>query len=140
MRQGSLLLLPLLLGCVGEPSPSTRPPYDLQELATRAPGIGALVRAVQLCGLTLSQPAQERAAQIEAAAIELHQHQGGTLERDAFLRGMAPPRFDPPHASRDRAAWCAAKRPEVQQMDAMLNGADGTALVQRAEAAQASFR
>lgn len=139
MRQGPLLLL-LLLACTADPMPPAAPAYDLEELAAKAPEIGTLVRAAQLCGIVLSQPAQERAARIEEAAIELHRHRGGTPARDAFLRGMAPPHFQPRQRGRDRTAWCAEKRPAVQRMDAMLNGAEGTALVQRAEAAQASLR
>src|SRR5689334_18276150 len=85
------------------PSPlPAAPAYDLEELASKAPEIGTLVRAAQLCGQVLSQPAQERAARIEEAAIELQQHRGGTPARDAFLREMAPPRFDPKQRGRDR--------------------------------------
>jgi hypothetical protein len=116
------------------------PTYDLAELLTRAPEIGSLVRAAQLCGVALSQPAQERAARIEEAALELHRARGGMPARDAFLHSMAPPRFEPRQRGRDRIAWCAAKRPAVQQMDGLLNGTEGTALVQRAEAAQGSLR
>ena len=53
---------------------------------------------------------------------------------------MAPPHFEPKQHGRDRAAWCTEKRPAVQRMDGMLNSTEGTALVQRAEAAQASLR
>jgi len=139
MRLGPLLLLPLLIACA-EDTPPAAPALGLQELAARAPEIGGLVRAAQFCGLPLSQPAHDRAARIEAAAIGLHRQRGGTLARDAFLREMAPPVFEGRNRSRDRAAWCTTKRPEVQRIDAMLNGPEGTALVQRAEAAEASFR
>lgn len=135
-----LPLLTLLVACASEPPAPVAPAYDLQELATKAPTIGATVRAAQLCVLPLSQPAQDRAARIEAAAIALHQQRGGTVARDAFLQGMAPPTFEGRQRLRDRHAWCAAQRPGVQQMDAMLNSAEGTALVQRAEAAEAALR
>ncbi len=140
MRPGFLLLLPLLVACAADPAPPATSAVDLQELATRAPEIGALVRAAQFCNVALSQPAQERAARIEEAALEVHKHRGGTPARDAFLQGLAPPRFEGRQHGRDRAAWCAEKRPAVQRMDGMLNSAEGTALVQRAEAAQASLR
>ena len=140
MRLGFLSLLPLLVACAADPSPPAAPAVDQQELATRAPEIGGLVRAAQFCGVALSQPAQERAARIEEAALELHRHRGGTPARDAFLQGLAPPRFEPRQRGRDRAAWCAEKRPAVQQVDGLLNSAEGTALVQRAEAVQASLR
>jgi hypothetical protein len=140
MRHGSLLLLLLLPACTADPTPPVAPTHDLAELASKAPEIGGLVRAAQLCGLALSRPAQERAAGIEEAALELQRHRGGTRARDALLRGMAPPHFDPKQRGRDRAAWCTEKGPAVQRMDGMLNSTEGTALVQRAEAAQASLR
>ncbi|MDO9707926.1 hypothetical protein [Paracraurococcus lichenis] len=135
-----LPLLTLLVACAAEPPAPVAPVLDLEGLATKAAEIGALVRAAQLCALPLSQPAQDRAARIEAAAILLHQQRGGTVARDAFLRDMAPPAFEGRQRLRERAAWCATKRPEVQQVDAMLNGAEGTALVQRAEDAEARLR
>jgi hypothetical protein len=141
MRPHPLLLLPLLLlACTVEPPPPAVPTHELDELASKAPEIGGLVRAAQLCGLALSQPAQERAARIEEAALELQRHRGGTVARDAFLRGMAPPHFESKQHGRDRAAWCMEKRPAVQRMDGMLNSTEGTALVQRAEAVQANLR
>ena len=102
-------------------------------------GQGGLVRAAQLCGLALSRPAQERGARIEEAALEVQRHRGGTPARDAFLRSMAPPHFEPKQREHDRAAWCAEKRPAMQRMDGMLNSTEGTELVQRAEAAEASL-
>ena len=140
MRPGPLLPLLLLLACTADPSPPAAPAPDLADVTSQAQEIGGLVRAAQLCGLALSQPAQERAARIEEAALEVQRHAGGTQARDTFLRGLAPPHFEPRQRGRDRAAWCAEKRPAVQRMDAMLNGTEGTALVQRAEAAQASLR
>jgi hypothetical protein len=140
MRHGSLLPMLLLLACTADPTPPVVPAYDLEEVTTKAPGIGGLVRAAQLCGLVLSQPAQERAARIEEAALEVQRSNGGTKARDAFLQAMAPPHFEPRQHGRDRAAWCAEKRPAVQRMDGMLNSSEGTALVQRAEAVQASLR
>src|SRR5215212_8188122 len=135
MRPSSLLLLlPLLLLACTEAPPPAVSIHDLEELATKAPEIGGLVRAAQLCGLALSQPAQERAARIEEAALELQRHRGGTTARDTLLRSMAPPHFEPKQHGRDRAAWCMEKRPAVQRMDGMLNSTEGTALVQRAEA------
>ncbi|WP_431269431.1 hypothetical protein [Dankookia sp. P2] len=139
MRHGSLLPLLLLLGCATDPVPPTAPAQDLAELSGKAPEIGGLVRAAQLCGLALSRPAQERAARIEEAALEVERHRGGIQARDAFLQGMAPPHFEPRQRGRDRAAWCREKGPAVQDMDTMLNSPEGTALVQRSEAAQASL-
>ena len=110
------------------------------ELTSKAPEIGGLVRAAQLCGLVLSQPAQERAARIEEAALEVQRHRGGTQARDAFLRGMAPPHFDRGSAAATAPPGARKKAPAVQRMDGMLNSTEGTALVQRAEAAQASLR
>lgn len=134
MRYGPLFLLPLLLACTSGPQSPTGSPAGPDELAERASEIGGLVRAAQSCGLTLSQPTLERAARIEEAALELHRNRGGTAARNAFLQGMAPPRFDGRQRGRDRAAWCTEKRPAVQQMDAFLNSPDGTTFVQRAEA------
>lgn len=139
MRQASLLPLLLLLACAADPPPPAAPAHDLAELAGKAPEIGGLVRAAQLCGLALSRPAQERAARIEEAALEVQRHRGGTPARDALLHDMAPPRFEPRLRGRDRAAWCREKAPAVQRLDTMLNSPDGTGLVQRAEAAQASL-
>jgi hypothetical protein len=138
MRHGSLLPLLLLLACTAAPPSPVAPALDQEDLAGRAREIGGLVRAAEPCGVALSQPARERAARIEEAALEVQRHRGGTQARDAFLRGMAPPSFEPRQRGRDRAAWCAERRPAVQRMDAMLNGPEGTHLVQQAEAAQAS--
>ena len=139
MRHGSLLPMLLLFACTADQPPSAASAHDLAELTSKAPEIGGLVRAAQLCGLALSRPAQERAARIEEAALEVQRHRGGTQARDAFLHGMAPPHFDPKQRGRDRAAWCTDKGPAVQRMDGMLNSTEGTALVQRAEATQASL-
>lgn len=139
MRQGSPLLMLLLLACTAAPQPPVMPALDPDALTTQAHGIGGLVRAAQLCGQVLSQPAQERAARIERAALEVQRHRGGTPARDAFLRSMAPPHFEPKQRGHDRAAWCAEKRPAMLRMDGMLNSSEGTELVQQAEAAEASL-
>ncbi|MBK1658185.1 hypothetical protein [Paracraurococcus ruber] len=133
-------LLPLLAACAAEPPMAAAPAADAQALAARATGIGGLVRAAQLCGIPLSQQAQDRAARIEAAAIALHQHRGGMPARDGFLREMAPPGFEGRRRTQDRAAWCAGRRGAVESLDAMLNGPEGTALMQQAEAAEARLR
>ena len=139
MRRGRLLPMLLLGACTAaSPSPAVSV-HDPGDLDSKAREIGGLVRAAQPCSLVLSQPARERAARIEEAALEIERHRGGTQARDAFLRGMAPPAFEPKRRGRDRAAWCAEQGPALLRMDAMLNGPEGTALVQRAEAAQASL-
>jgi hypothetical protein len=132
MWHAPLVLALLLLGCTVESL--FTPDHDAQELMAKAPEIGALVRAAQFCAIPLSQPAQDRAARIEAAAIELHRQRGGTTARDAYLRGMAPPAFEGRQRGSDRTAWCTTKRQAVTGLDAMLNSAEGTALVERAEA------
>ncbi|RYI78167.1 MAG: hypothetical protein EON47_24700 [Acetobacteraceae bacterium] len=116
------------------------PAYDLQELAISAPILGELVRAGQVCGVPVSITALDRAARIEAAAIELHERQGGMPARDDFLRSMAPPSFEARQRGRDKAQWCAGKRPEIERVDRLLTGEAGQALLRRAEAARGSFR
>ena len=108
-------------------------------MTVSAPILGELVRAGQVCGVPVSLTALDRAARIEAAAIELNERQGGTEARDNFLRSMAPPSFDPGQRGRDRAQWCSGKRIEIERVDGFLTGASGTALVERAEATRASF-
>src|SRR5687768_16107753 len=103
----ALLAMALLIGCADTGTPAHSP--DAQEILERAPAIGEAVRAASVCDVTLSMPAQDRAARIEAAAIELHNHQGGIAARDAFLHALRPPVFDPRQRGRDRAAWCSAR-------------------------------
>ena len=136
-----LLALATLAGCAG--GEAARPDgsaYDLQELAISAPILGELVRAGQVCGVPVSITALDRAARIEAAAIELHERQGGMPARDDFLRSMAPPNFEARQRGRDKAQWCAGKRPEIERVDGLLTGEAGQALLRRAEAARAGFR
>ncbi|MBV1798626.1 hypothetical protein [Siccirubricoccus sp. G192] len=128
----------LLAGCV-DAVPPAQPP-DAQEVLERARSIGEMVRAASICNAMLSMPAQDRAARIEAAAIELHNRRGGVAARDAFLHALRPPAFDPAQHGRDRAAWCNARRAEIARMDTVLAGPEGAALVQRAEMAQAALR
>ena len=134
----ALLAMTLVAGCV-----DARPPaqsLEAQEILERARAIGETVRAASVCNAMLSMPAQDRAARIEAAAIELHNHQGGVAARDAFLHALRPPAFDPGQRGRDRAAWCNARRAEIARMDSVLAGPEGAALAQRAEMAQAALR
>ncbi|TCZ55384.1 hypothetical protein [Roseicella aquatilis] len=139
MRRGPLLLLILLAACAARPPAPAMPAVESGELAERAAEIGGLVRAAQLCGFPLSQPSLERAARIEEAALELHRSRGGTTARNAFLHDVAPPRFEARQRGRDRAAWCMERQPAARQMDSFLNGPEGTALVQRAEAARSGM-
>ncbi len=133
-----LFALAALAGCAGGAAvPPSGRAYDRQELATSAPILGDLVRAGQVCGIPLSNTALDRAARIEAAAIELHVRQGGTAARDEFLRSMAPPSFEARRHGDDKAAWCAGKQADIERMDGFLIGDTGDALLQRAEAARA---
>ncbi|RAI60258.1 hypothetical protein [Roseicella frigidaeris] len=125
----------LLAACTGLGLPAA-PAADPEAFASRASGIGMLVRAAHLCGIPLSQGAQDRAARIEVAAIAWQQSRGGVPARDAFLRAMAPPRFDGRSRKTEREEWCAARRPTVQELDGRLTGPEGDRLIEQAEAVQ----
>lgn len=134
MRRAALGTLLLLIACAETGTRPADTATTRETLLARASTTGALVRAAPLCGRPLTILAQDRAARLETAAIALHQRQGGLAARDEFLREMEPPAFDPRLRGRDRAAWCSAREAEIAQLDTMLNGAEGQALVQRAEA------
>lgn len=127
--------LPLLAACAGFGLPAAPEP-DAEAFTARASGIGMLVRAAHLCSVPLSQTAQDRAARIEVAAIAWKQSQGGTTARDAFLRGMAPPRFDNRTRKTEREEWCDARRGTVRELDGRLTGPEGDTLIGQAEAVQ----
>jgi hypothetical protein len=128
----SLPLLLILAACAGPVAPPAT--LDLQELTTSAPILGEVVRAGQACGVPMSVTALDRAARIEAVAIDYHQRQGGQAGRDTYLRGMAVPSFDTARGGRDRTQWCAGRRAEIERAEAYLSGAPGAGLVARAEA------
>ncbi|WP_090565377.1 hypothetical protein [Belnapia rosea] len=136
MRRALLPLL-LLLGCASERQ-VVPIPFDSPAAEVSVPALGGLVRAGQACGVPLSAATLDRAARIETAAIEQKERIGGTAARDAFLHSMAPPDFGRGGEERDR--WCAARRPEVERMNAILSGPAGAAMLQRAEIARALRR
>ena len=111
---------------------------DADQVRASAPVVGELVRAATVCGLPVSITGQDRAARIEAAALDLVVREGGVAARDNYLRGVQPPSFDARQRGRDRTAYCSQKRLDVERMDGFLNGPDGAALTQRAEALRAS--
>jgi hypothetical protein len=113
---------------------------DSSAVAARAQLLGAHVRAALACGVPLSQPAQDRAAAIEAAALDYHQRQGGAEARDELLRSIAPPAFDPRQQGRDRATWCAARRADIQRVGRWLDSDEGAAFAAQAAAASAPPR
>jgi len=131
MRLGPSLLLLLLAACATE---APAPPLSAVEVTTRATPLGQQLRAAQLCEVDLPVAAQDRAARIEAAAIALHQREGGLPARDSFLRGLAPPRFEPRQRGRDRAAWCRQQREALPGTAAWLDSAAAETFAQRAEA------
>ncbi|MBL6456977.1 hypothetical protein JMJ55_16690 [Belnapia sp. T6] len=133
----TLGLILLLAGCAE--TPVATPPPELGEVAANAPVLGEAVRAGQACGIPVPVTALDRAARIEAAAIEQREREGGTAARDDFLRAMAPPEFDARHQA-DRNRWCAARRPEIERATGFLTGPEGSALAQRAEAMRARPR
>ncbi len=136
MRAGLLPLL-LLLGCVAPPE-AAAPSLDSTDPATRSQAIGRLIRAGQACNLMLSVTTLDRAARIEAAALEQREQGGGTTARDDFLRSMAPPDFGSGRQEHDR--WCASQRAEVERMNTLLSSPAGAALLQQAEVARAVRR
>lgn len=139
LRAARLAALPLMLlaaACAADAPPGPARPEDGAALAERAAVLGSFMRAALVCGLPVSATAQDRAAAIETAALDMHQRRGGTPARDAFLKALQPPRFDPRRAGRDRAAWCAERRPDVARVAAWLDSAEGKEFAERAEAAQ----
>jgi hypothetical protein len=139
MRNVLLLSLPLMLaGCGwlgggGTPAPARGTALDADQVKASAPVVGELVRAAAVCGLPVSVTAQDRAARIEAVALDLALREGGMAARDSYLRSVQPPAFDARQRGRDRAQYCGQKRLDVERMDGFLAGPDGGALVQRAE-------
>jgi hypothetical protein len=136
-RHRAAALAPLLLAaCTAGPAPppAASPPQPDAPLAERAAILGGFLRAALLCGQPVSTTAQDRAAAIEAAALNLRQRQGGTAARDAFLRALQPPAFDPRRQGRDRDAWCARQRPDIRRVAAWLDSEEGAAFA--AEAAR----
>src|SRR4051794_16575410 len=127
MRRAALGALLLLAACAAPAEPDAATSAARQAILARAQGTGALVRAAPLCRLPLSMAAQDRAARLETTVLALHQLQGGTAERDAFLHGLEPPAFDPHRHGRDREAWCSARQAEIARLDLMLAGAEGEA-------------
>ncbi len=136
------LALPLLLaGCgrlgLSSSGPAATPgssTLDVDQVRASAPVVGELVRAASVCGVPVSITAQDRAARIEAAALQIAARDGGMTARDTYLRSVQPPTFDPRRRGQDRAQYCGQKRLDVERMDGFLNGADGASLTQRAEA------
>ena len=133
MRVGLIPLL-LLLGCAAPPE-AAAPSLDSPDPATRSQAIGRLIRAGQACNLMLSVTTLDRAARIEAAAIEQRERAGGTAARDEYLRNMAAPDFGSARQEHDR--WCAGQQLEVERMNALLSSPAGAALLQQAEVARA---
>jgi hypothetical protein len=135
------LLALSLAACAAEEAAGARasagegPPPGLLPRATL---LGVHTRAALACGVPLSPAAQDRAAAIEAAALRIHQRQGGAAARDAYLVTLAPPAFDARQAGRDRAAWCAARQPDVERVGAWLDSAEGATFAERAAAAAAA--
>jgi hypothetical protein len=130
-----LLVAALMAGCATEGT--GRPPgaaADAAALSERAAVLGSHMRAAVACGQPVSATAQDRAAMIETAVLDLHQRLGGAEARDGFLTGLAPPAFDPRQRGRDKAAWCAAHREDVQRVSAWLDGPEGAAFARQAEA------
>jgi hypothetical protein len=119
--------------------PDAAPPGQEEDgaaFAERAAVIASFMRAAIACGQPpVSATAQDRAATIETAVLDLQQRTGGTAARDAFLHAVAPPAFDPRQRGRDRAAWCAERQPDVARVAAWLDGPDGAAFARRADPA-----
>jgi len=121
----SLAALFVLGACA---SPTTTPgPAEVMDRATL---LGRSLRAAQACGADLPPAAQDRAARIEAAAIALKQRAGGTMDRDAFLASLLPPRQRAPA----RATWCRTQAPDISRAREWLTGPEAEAFVRGAEA------
>lgn len=130
-------LLPLLGACAMQPAPTGTLPARAEEPVTeRAAIIGGHMRAALACDIPVPAGAQDRAALIEATALDRLQRSGGAAARDAFLHAMQPPRFDPRRQGRDRRAWCARQRPDIRRVAAWLGSEEGAAFVRRAEEAR----
>jgi len=113
--------------CTAEAPPAVPGPEPTTPLASRAAVIGQHMRAALACGIVLPRAAQDRAAAIETAALDQHHRQGGPAARDAFLAALAPPDFaGDAGAARQRAAWCARERPDVERVSRWLQSPEGT--------------
>jgi hypothetical protein len=116
----------LVLGACASP-PATPGPAEVVDRATL---FGRSLRAAQACGADLPPDAQDRAARIEAAAIALKQRAGGTVDRDAFLASLLPPR----QRARARATWCRTQAQDISRTREWLTGPEAEAFVRAAEA------
>jgi hypothetical protein len=110
-------------------------PTGADALSERAAVLGSHMRAAIACGQPVSATAQDRAAAIEAAALDLRQRLGGAASRDAYLLALSPPGSDRGRQpARDRAAWCAARKPDIERVAQWLDGPEGAAFAAQAEA------
>lgn len=135
MRSVAILTLALgLLACTPSPPPVPGSGLD-QAGSARAMLVGQHMRAALACSVAVPMASQDRAAAIEAAALAHAQRQGGTAARDAYLRALAAPVFDPRRAGRDHAAWCTARRPDIDRVVHWLDSAPGAAFAAHAAGA-----
>ncbi len=108
-------------------------PPGTEALSERAVVLGSHMRAAITCGQAVSATAQDRAAMIETAVLDLHQRLGGATSRDAYLVLLSPPPFDARQRGRDRLAWCAGHRPDIERVARWLEGPEGAAFATQAE-------
>ncbi len=134
----TLLVAGALAAACAAPHPMAAPPGRADAarlLSERAAVLGGFVRGAMACGMPVSATAQDRAAAIETAALDLHQREGGRAARDAVLQAMQPPAFDPRQRGRDRDAWCVRRREDARRVAAWLESEEGAAFAREAEAA-----
>ena len=106
---------------------------DVDQVKASAFLVGGLVRAAAVCGVPVSTTAKDRAARIEAAALDIAMREGGQPARDSYLQSVQPPNFETRRQGQDRTQYCDPKRPEMERVNGFLFGAEGAALAQRAD-------
>lgn len=132
-RDPPFLAALLLVACAAEGPEMRSPDGALPAVAARATLVGSHMRAALACHLPVSTTAQDRAAIIEAAALRIQEHEGGAAGRDSYLASLAPPSVAAGREGRERSAWCAARRADIERVSRWLDSDDGAAFAARVE-------
>lgn len=111
---------------------------EIDQVKASGPLVGGFVRTAVVCGVPVSTSVKDRAARIEAAALDIAIREGGQPARDSYLQSVQPPTFAGRRRREDQAQYCNPKQPEMERMNSFLSGADGATLAQHADSIHAA--